>query len=130
MRSRKIQSGQVDYLLLLLVVIIGVAAGNLLSNWITARVAAHQLEQSIAEFSDQVAAEQAASRQRQEQLRTQTRSERANSRTGQFLKKSCDEWTATNERYENYTSRQEMRKACDRYEDFLETGITPNQGFR
>lgn len=136
----KQQTGHVDYLLLLLVITIGVAAGNLLSNWITARIAVYQLEQSVTELSEQLTGQQAAStqrqqqhleqsRQQQEQRRQQTRNERANSRTGLFLAKSCDEWKATNQRYDNFTSQQEMRKACNQYEKYLETGISPVEAF-
>lgn len=133
------QKGHVDYWLLLLVIVIGITAGNLLSNWITARIAVYQLEQSLTEFNQQLETGQAANRQRQqqrseqsrqqqEQQRLQTRNQRANSRTGLFLSKSCEEWKATNQRYDNFTSQQEMRKACDRYEKFLKTGISPNTG--
>ncbi len=136
----KQQKGQVDYLLLLLVIVVGVTAGNLLSNWITARIAAYQLEQSVTELTEQLANQQVAniqrqqqqneqSRQQQEQRRQQIRNQRANSRTGLFLAKNCDEWKTTNQRYDNFTSQQEMRKACNRYEQFLETGITPVEAF-
>ncbi len=53
------------------------------------------------------------------------RQARTNSRTGKSLSKTCEEWRATVQRYDSFTSQQEMRKACERYERFLETGIAP-----
>ncbi len=145
MGIRHSQSGQTDYLLLLIVIIVGVAAGNLLSNWITARIALYQTEQALIELNQELSnhlTTGAANLQQQlsdssraltEKARQQqllTRQQRADSRTGQFLSKSCEEWKATHQRYDNYTSKLEMEKACRRYEDYLDTGLERGDGFR
>lgn len=67
MHHHRKQTGQTDYLLLLLVIVVGVTIGNLLSNWITARIAVYQLEQSVTEFSEQLASDHALTQQRREQ---------------------------------------------------------------
>ncbi len=145
MGNRQKQSGQTDYLLLLIVIIVGVTVGNLLSNWITARVALYQTEQALIEFNEQLStqistdttrrqtqrlASNRASTEKTRKQELQIRQQRANTRIGQFLAKSCEEWKATDQRYASRTSQLEMEKACQQYDDYLNTGMVPSGGFR
>jgi hypothetical protein len=126
-----------DYLLLWLVIISGVAIGNLVSNFITASYMEAKAKQAAVEVSavlkDQAekmnretAAMRAANTEAaQAQLDEQAEQQQARRRgdaTGQQLSRACAEWTRAHASMNSYTTRTEMNKHCGRLERYVETG--------
>lgn len=128
-----------DYLWLLVVVVFGVAGGNLLSNWVTAKVVAYEIQQAAREAEGRLAeANERAAQQRQlrnevdqakrEEQRQQMRNVRGSGKTGRDLKRTCDDWQRAVEQTDTATARSEATKHCGRYEQYLESGIwTPDR---
>lgn len=124
MRYQK-ATGKVDYFLLFIVISLGVASGNLLSTWVTARIVAYQVEQASLSLSAELNAQATKIEQQNQQRLLQTREQRTTSQIGRFLSKNCEEWKTTHQQYESFTSQQEMDKACKRYTEYLRTGVSP-----
>lgn len=116
---------KVDYFLLFTVISLGVASGNLLSTWITARIVAYQVEQASLSLRDELNLQATKIEQQNQQRLFQTREQRATSQAGRFLSKNCEEWKAAHQQFESFTSQQEMDKACKRYSEYLRTGHSP-----
>lgn len=57
------------WIILFFVIFLGVTAGNLTSNWITAKVAEYQLKKSLEAMSKQLKIDAERSKQEQEQLK-------------------------------------------------------------
>lgn len=57
------------WIILFFVIFLGVTAGNLTSNWITAKVAEYQLKKSLEAISKQLKIDTERSKQEQEQLK-------------------------------------------------------------
>ena len=114
------------YLALFITITLGVTAGNLISNYATARYTAYQLEQQ----AEKLAAELQTKRQQQqlinEELRKQAKQElvqqRQDSRKGKQLFASCQDWRSAHEQFKSDTSEQMMRKACDAYDRYVAQG--------
>lgn len=115
-----------NFVALFITIALGVAAGNLTSNWITAKVVEYQTKQALIEFSKEAERATQESRVRnaaqsaamQEALRQQ----RAADRTGQKLAQTCQEWRKADSDLKSYTTRTEVEKNCSRYEKYLSTG--------
>ena len=116
-----------NFVALFVTIALGVAAGNLMSNWITARVVEYQTKQALIEFckkkTDRATEESrvrnaAQSAAMQEALRRQ----RAADRTGTKLAQACLEWRKADSDLKSYTTRTEVEKNCSRYEKYLSTG--------
>ena len=60
-------------------------------------------------------------RERQRRLMQQ----RANSREGRWLGRNCYDWRQTHAQMPGPTSQTEMKRHCDLYERYLQTGVTP-----
>jgi mannitol-specific phosphotransferase system IIBC component len=127
-----------DYFLLWLVIISGVAIGNLVSNFITAKFLEAQaaqvasdvnaaVRQKAAEAGHAQDAQQAADEQAQEaqmaQQLEQQRDERRSDANGQQLSRACAEWTRANTSMHTYTTQSEMNKYCARLERHVDTGV-------
>lgn len=124
------------YLKLFVVILLGVTGGNLLSNWITVRVAEYRLEQTLAATqaklkhesrqAQQAAAEAQARGQRDAEARQAAAQQaRRNDRIGLKLAQACAEWTKANQELQSYTTRTEQDKACSRLNDYVQGGILP-----
>ena len=115
-----------NFAALFFTIALGVAAGNLMSNWITAKVVEYQTKQALIEFSKEAeratqeseARNAAQSAAMQEALRRQ----RAADRNGQKLAQTCQEWRKADSDLKSYTTRTEVEKNCSRYEKYLSTG--------
>jgi len=113
------------------VVTLGVACGNLLSNYVTTVVAQYQLEsalRSLQENTDRMLDEQ---REKSEAAQSQRQRERVadrrESERGKELARRCAEWQAANRDLDTYTTRTNMRKYCDAYREYLDTGRISSQ---
>ena len=119
--------------LLFITIALGVATGNLISNWVTAKVveyqarlAADDLRKELQRQSQAISEETkrsielnaAQTAARQEALRK----ERAADPTGQKLARACDEWRKADNELKSYTTRTEASKSCSHYESYLNTG--------
>ena len=123
----------ISYLVLFFVITLAVTCGNLLSNWITARVAAHAMEKASAELArtfaeqaKQATANTNAAIQRnheaQRQAHQRARQERANSPTGTKLARQCSDWHRAYEDLKSETALHQKNWHCNAYEHYLETG--------
>jgi biopolymer transport protein ExbB/TolQ len=128
----------VSYLALLAVVIVGVVIGNLISNWITTKVAANDVERAVAELSKSAAegtsrARDAAITQAQKAanalapLQDEAREQRRRDRDGVRLAQSCEEWRRANAQLKSDTTKTEMRKHCDIYDRYIQHGVLPQK---
>jgi hypothetical protein len=129
-------ASDLTFVKLFVVVLLGVAGGNLLSNWITARVVAHQLEVGAAEATARAkvtleqAQKAAASAQAQAQKETAARTAQAEQsrredKIGRKLAQICAEWTKANQELQSYTTRTEQEKACTRLSNYVSSGVPP-----
>ena len=105
---------------------LGVACGNLLSNYITSVAVAYQLESAAAKFAEgweEASAEareeaQAAAERRQ----AEQRERRRESDRGQSLERQCQDWRAAHDDMNTYTTRTNMNKYCGAYSEYIRTG--------
>jgi len=130
------ENKSINYLALLLVVVAGVVIGNLVSDWISARLAAYEGQRALAELKKSAAAgadrareiavtqaQKAASAlaNQQEQAREQRRRDREGLRLGQ----TCEEWRKADAELNSQTTHAEMTKHCGVYERYVQHGILP-----
>ena len=127
----------VNYLLLLLVILIGVAGGNLIADWVTAQINAYRTEKTpIQPKSGRAGATQAQEpagtkipfagdliRGQQEQARDQRRRDR----DGVRLSQNCEEWRRMNAQLNSETTGAEMKRHCGIYERYVQDGILPGK---
>lgn len=120
------QKEKFNFFALFITITLGVAAGNLMSNWITAKVVEYQTKQALIEFSKNAerATQESRLRNAAQNAATQEalRQQRAADRTGQNLAKSCEEWRKADSELKSYTTRTESAKNCSRYERYVNTG--------
>lgn len=115
-----------NFFALFVTISLGVAAGNLTSNWITAKIVEYQTKQALIELSKDAERATQESRLRnaaqnaaiQESLRQQ----RAADLTGKKLAQTCQEWRKADSDLKSYTTRTEVENNCNRYEKYLSTG--------
>jgi hypothetical protein len=126
--------GEADYLMLFLVVFLGVSAAILFTNWITAKLAEREIAKVVAqgtrqmqEFTNQI--QQDSTRIREDAARAQEASKRgrASSALGKQLENACAEWTQAHRDLKSETTLGEMRKHCDRYRVYVNTGKAPSR---
>lgn len=123
----------INYPALLAVIVLGVAAGNLLSNWVTAMVIEAQVQHATAEANKTINAQIKSSRDAanmqarrtaeataasEEQLRLMRRQDA----TGVRLAQTCNEWKKADAELHSYTTKTEASKRCDDYERYVESG--------
>ena len=133
-RSMMRGSGSVNYLALLLVIILGVTAGNLLSGWISVQLASYLGKQTMADFSKSARGSEGSGtlsfptpgdliQRQQEQAREQRRRDRDGVRLGQ----ACEEWRRADAQLKTDTTAAEARKHCGLYERYVKDGILPGK---
>jgi len=122
-----------NYPLLLITIIIGVTLGNLLSNFISAKVIEYQSRQAAIELNQTLQVEaqkmQAAAVQASQQNEVRMaenlealRQQRAKDAIGIKLSQNCAEWRRADANLNSYTTHAEFTKSCNRYEQYLQTG--------
>ena len=123
----------INYLILLLIIVIGVTAGNLLSNWLAAQIAQYRAEQSpggSGKPGRTAGSAQDASGTRvpmpSDLLRAQ-QDQRRRDRDGVRLGQACDEWRQAHTQLRSETARDEMRKHCSLYERYVQDGVLPGK---
>lgn len=130
------RDNDINYLALLAVIVVGVASGNLLSNWVTAKVIEIQVQEASFEASKALGAQIQSSRkaaaaqanrtadsiaENEEQIRQTRRGDR----TGVRLQQACNEWRKADAELNSYTTKAEVAKNCDRYENYIQIGTLP-----
>ena len=127
-----------NYIALLIVIILGVTAGNLISAWLTNEDVETESNQASAEKSKSVVvkgknvdAEQdsndpvkptiAANLEDQDQLMKQRKYDPDGSR----LAKICNDWRKADEEMDTQTTKIESAKHCEIYEKYVRTGELP-----
>ena len=108
-------SRHTDYFMWFLVLTVSITIANVASHLIIAEVTKRQALAEIAAINDQ-------QQQQAAEYSRQARAQRARSQTGKALETQCQEWQVTHRRYPSFTSQTEMKKHCDRLEQFLSTG--------
>lgn len=119
---------------LLIVIIVGVAIGNLLSTLITAKWIEYQAQVAIAEATtviqaqkSQAKTEATASTQRKALLNAQQqeamRKQRASDPHGIRLHQACEEWKTTDASLHSETTQAETAIHCAQYESYIQTGV-------
>jgi hypothetical protein len=138
--SPSFMNSHTDYFLLWIVIISGVAIGNLASNFITASYIEAKAKQvaveATAALKDQTekmeretaaiqAARAEAAQAHMDEQAAQQQAQRRGDAKGQELSRACAEWTRAHSSMNSYTTRTEMAKHCDRLDRYLDTGIAP-----
>ena len=130
MRPDSMQTVQLslsDYALLFVIMFIAVTGGNLLSNYITARVVEHELRSAtnsaVREADALAAALSEETRERADAARAAVRRERELSATGRTLARQCGEWRRAHRENATEATRQGVARHCARYDSYIDTGI-------
>ena len=127
---------RVNYILLLIVITIGVAAGNLLSNWIIASYLSAEVKKASVEISKALSKKP---KKVQKIVTKPTKSivtedvsdqqllieQRILDKNGVRLAKNCSEWTVAHKDMQTQTSERGMKKHCELYDDYIKTGELP-----
>jgi hypothetical protein len=127
-----------NYLALLLVVVVGVAAGNLLSDWIGAELAAYRVKQAVDEHGKSARSAPARSddksllksfspeqllRRQQEEAREQRRRDQ----DGVRLARACEQWRNADAQLRTETTGAEAKKHCALYDRYVNDGVLPGK---
>ena len=127
-KQEVLQGGMVvknmSYLGLFILIAAGVATGNIVSNWITARIAAYELAKAAEVMQRSMNRQAEKSEAQAAEYREQTRAQRQASALGKRLDAACKDWQNADQQMSTYTTRTESERHCSRYERFLETGVT------
>jgi len=84
-----------------------------------------EAQDELEEFSEKQK-RRAEEIQRENQARlAEIRRERESSTTGRWLAKNCSDWTRAWNQLEAETARKEMKRHCEIYKRYLQTGIAP-----
>lgn len=128
------------YLVLLLIITLGVSAGNLISNAATAAYAGYQIKNVRLEAQAKRAereqrhskaleiAMDKAQRDKEYQLHQQEIEEsksigqRAASSKARKMMQSCRDWSNADKKLSTEVTKTEARKACDTYHRYVTTG--------
>ena len=125
---------QISYLKLFVVVLFGVAGGNMLANWITARALEYTLataaseaqmhmKQESARANEAAVASQLQSQQAQEAQQASLQQARREDKIGVKLSRTCEDWTKANLDLHSYTTQTEQDKACSRFNAYIQSGV-------
>ena len=126
------------YVALFLVVVLGVACGNLLSDWIGAEIAAYHAKPAAAERGKAARGASARSeeggvlkalapdqilRRQQEEAREQRRRDQ----DGVRLARNCEQWRNADGQLRTETTRAEAKKHCGLYDRYVNDGVLPGK---
>lgn len=126
----------INYFLIFIIVIFGVAIGNLISTFVVAKAVEYQAQQAMAEAAQvmqrqnrEAQAQMNATAQRNaallEQQQAALRAQRAADPNGVRLSQTCAEWRKADANLNSYTTQTELAKSCARYDSYVMTGIYP-----
>jgi hypothetical protein len=130
-------SAGINYLLLLIVIVLGVVIGNLLSHWLggmlgyragydldtlsrSAAAAATQARDGAVSQAQKAAGALAS-------LQDQAREQRRRDREGLRLLAPCEEWRKAHAQLNTATTQTEMQRHCGLYERYVEHGVLPGK---
>lgn len=111
------------YIALFIIIVLGVASGNLLSTGITAYLAAKTAEQAAIQMNQQLSEYQRQKNLANQQQLERQRQIRMNDPQGRYFLSKCEEWRKADSELHGYTTQIELSKACGRYEKYINTGI-------
>ena len=122
-----------NYMVWLLVIVLGTAGGNLLATWITARVVEYRLQaaaqeaaRALSTISDNAARANREALQRSEASRIaqqeRLRQTRAVDPVGIKLSRQCEDWKRMEAQLPSPTAKLEAEKSCRGYQHYLDTG--------
>ena len=122
-----------QFLSLFFVIFLGVMLGNLASTFVTAQVAAYQLNQAAKQLRLAAEHEQnirnieadkakAILKELRQKDRAQLVDERSKSKKGREMLRSCRDWRAQFESTPNEYTRKEADRQCELYSKYLQTG--------
>lgn len=112
---------------LLLVIFVGVAAGNLFADWAMQEWLDYRTGQLINETTSEwnrgIADLPAVDRERAGEEGTSQA--RAGSQLGQLLQANCERWTRAEAQYGTGEARRQMERWCGDYRAYVEQGTLP-----
>ncbi len=128
---------RINYIALFIIVTVGVATGNLISNWITAEFVESEVEKATKAISKEISTQTKEVEQKvkieQEKPKIQKitsqeylMKQRELDDTGIRLAKKCSEWQIAHKDMQTQTSERGMKKHCEEYKNYIETGVLPN----
>lgn len=121
------------YLALFIVISLGVAVGNLSSNYISAQYVAYQANQAAKQYQQERAQQQEYSRQQSieanERRKAANRAQfeldkkqRIASVKGIKLRRSCLDWERAYQQLNTETAKKKMDQSCMEYETYIHSG--------
>ena len=127
---------KINSVALLILIILGVAVGNLASSWINARYIEAKVEKTPAEvskaFSKNLENTQQDIKKLAEPLKNnnienqgQFSEQRKLDNNGIRLAKTCSEWKAAHKDMNTQSSERGMNKHCEQYQIYINTGALP-----
>lgn len=127
---------RINYFALLIIITVGVTAGNLISNLITAKYIDAEVEKASVEISNELSTKPKKALQTIKKLTKPTAIENTASQeqlieqrkldeNGIRLAKNCSEWTVAHKDMNTQTSKRGMVKYCEQYQEYIRTGTLP-----
>lgn len=113
---------KIHYTILFIVITLGVASGNLLSNYASAQYLNYQMLQASQKLQRQNHIEQEKLRQVQRIEQEATEEQRRKTTKGRRLLRACEDWKSNHNKLNSAVSRSEMLKACDAYVRYITKG--------
>lgn len=114
---------------LLLVIFVGVAAGNLFADWAMQQWIDYRTQQLISETTTDwnrgIADLPAVNRERAGESRAGTPQTRSESQLGRLLQANCERWTRAEAQYGTGEARRQMARWCDDYRAYVDEGELP-----
>lgn len=124
---------KVNYVGLLILIILGVAVGNFISSWITAKFIEVDIETTSVETPKTPTTK---SKKTQQTIKKQPKSvadentpsqeqfieQRKLDDNGIRLAKTCSEWVVAHKDMQTQTSERGMNKHCELYQDYIKSG--------
>jgi hypothetical protein len=128
-------ASRVNYIALLIIVTIGVTAGNLLSNWIIASYLSAEVENASVEISKALSKKKKNQKIINKPIKPMITEDvpnqqllieqRKQDKDGIRLANNCSEWTLAHNDMQTQASERGMKKHCGQYEDYIKTGELP-----
>lgn len=128
---------KINYFALLIVITVGVAAGNLISKLITVKYIEAEVEKASVEISNGLSSKPKKALQSIKKLTKPTAIENIMSQeqlveqrkldeNGIRLAKNCSEWSVAHKDMNTQTSKRGMVKYCEQYQEYIRIGTLPH----
>ena len=129
-------SQKFNYIALLVIIILGVAAGNLLSHWFTTDSTYTETQNTSTKISKKITNQINMTDQDPEKHMEGSKiqeiineeiliKQRKTDENGIRLAKNCSEWQVAHKDMQTQTSERGMIKHCDYYQQYIKTGELP-----